>query len=313
MKRMWTNRIAVAVVTMAAMAPAGCGDGTVATTPEQACAELASAYCSKLAACAPILVQVAFGDPTRCATRMQIECVPNLKLPGTGQTPAGYSTCAKAFGGVACADVFSANLPASCLPQPGQLTDGMPCGDDSQCKSTYCIKNGDCGVCGQVAAEGKSCADTDCARGLDCNAQDVCVKPGAKGAACDGDRPCGTGLSCFNSVCTEELKAGQACDPLGKTTPACDSLTGVYCNAQTKVCTTVQLASAGQPCGIVGGAVAVCTAAGRCQRPSGSLSGSCLAAAADGAACDETKGPSCMGPATCKNSVCTVPNYAACK
>jgi hypothetical protein len=40
--------------------------------------------------------------------------------------------------------------------------------------------------------------------------------------------------------------------------------------------------------------------------------GTCVAAAADGAACDPTNGPMCTDPAVCVNSVCEVPDPTMC-
>jgi len=57
----------------------------------------------------------------------------------------------------------------------------------------------------------------------------------------------------------------------------------------------------------VGNSFIVCGAAGLC------VNGKCVAAAADGAACDATNGPPCMADAVCAGSKCVVPDPAACK
>jgi hypothetical protein len=100
-----------------------------------------------------------------------------------------------------------------------------------------------------------------------------------------------------------------ACDPVVKD---CDAAKGLYCDPTTRVCALATFAAAGAPCGYVNGAFVGCAAAGHCKLATASLMGTCLAAAADGAACDITNGPECTSPAQCIGSVCKLPNPAAC-
>jgi hypothetical protein len=105
------------------------------------------------------------------------------------------------------------------------------------------------------------------------------------------------------------MGVGMTCDPVLKD---CDTTQGLYCVTATKVCAQATFAGAGQPCGVVNGAYVGCAAGGHCKLGVGSLMGSCLAAAADGAACDSVAGPTCLAPAQCISSVCKLPNPAAC-
>ena len=57
--------------------------------------------------------------------------------------------------------------------------------------------------------------------------------------------------------------------------------------------------AAGQTCGNVGGVQTRCAAGATCNRPPQSQTGTCLAPAADGAACDTAAGPGCLYPAKC--------------
>ena len=98
-------------------------------------------------------------------------------------------------------------------------------------------------------------------------------------------------------------------------TNSCDTLAGLYCSTgATPVCTALGLPKAGEPCGLVNGALAVCAGGGHCSLNIGTGMGTCEAAAADGAACDDTNGPTCLSPAVCgaTSKVCTLPNPANC-
>ncbi len=72
------------------------------------------------------------------------------------------------------------------------------------------------------------------------------------------------------------------------------------------------LVAAGQSCGVINNVVVACLAGASCQRPAGSTTGTCVAPAADGAACDATNGPFCSGPAKCVSGTCQLPGSASC-
>ena len=286
----------------------GCGSSV---TPDKACTDAAAQLCTQLQNCAAPLVTTQYGDVATCQARAKLTCLPALMAPMTSANPDKLDQCATATSMLTCNQLFTRDTPEICKPLPGKLADGSACGDDGQCTSTYCKKpaNEVCGVCGARAAAGGACAlDADCDYKLTC-AMSVCVAPGAVGASCDGGHPCAPPNVCKAALCTAPVGAGMACDPVVKD---CDATKGLYCDPTTRVCALATFAAAGAPCGYVNGAFVGCAAAGHCKLATASLMGTCLAAAADGAACDITNGPECTAPAQCIGSVCKLPNPAAC-
>jgi hypothetical protein len=286
----------------------GCGSSV---TPDKACTDAAAQLCTQLQNCAAPLVTTQYGDVATCQARAKLTCLPALMAPMTSANPDKLDQCATATSMLTCNELFTRDTPDICKPLPGKLADGSACGDDGQCTSTYCKKpaNEVCGVCGARAAAGGACTlDADCDYKLTC-AMSVCVAPGAVGASCDGGHPCAPPNVCKAALCTAPVGAGMACDPVVKD---CDAAKGLYCDPTTRVCALATFAAAGAPCGYVNGAFVGCAAAGHCKLATASLMGTCLAAAADGAACDITNGPECTAPAQCIGSVCKLPNPAAC-
>lgn len=106
---------------------------------------------------------------------------------------------------------------------------------------------------------------------------------------------------------------GATCDAKQKTAPGCDREKGLYCTAGG-VCAAIAHAAATQPCGLVNGAEVDCAGGGRCVIPASATEGTCVAPAADGAACDSASGPPCLAPAKCvvtgggTAGTCRVPN-----
>jgi hypothetical protein len=176
----------------------------------------------------------------------------------------------------------------------------------------YCrlADNSKCGSCSTKAAAGSTCVgSSDCDGDLIC-ASGKCVAAAAAGGACSDTSPCQAPSRCVNKVCSKPLAAGAACD--GTKGDPCDRLKGEYCSAN-KVCTAFTIADAGQPCGVGNGGLTICASNGMCKTSGASQSGTCLAAAADGAKCDDTNGPTCQIPARCVGGVCTLSDPASCK
>jgi len=298
-------------------------DSESGITREQACDEASKAICDQFAKCLPIFVTIGYGDAATCLSRTKANCPVTFDAPKTSASPARLSTCAAGIRQLSC-EALSTTTPAACVPEPGGLEDGAACGDDAQCKSTWCAKNDDalCGKCTKLPAAGGACVDLglkadgttqkSCGRGLQC-AKDICVKPGETGATCDDAKPCALGLTCFNTKCAAAGKPGAKCDPEGKTDPVCDFFQGAFCNPATKVCQSVVAAKAGETCGLVGTEFKLCSAGAKCITTAGTMSGTCIAAAVDGAACNTKDGPDCLAPAKCTNGVCKLPDPAACK
>jgi hypothetical protein len=292
-----------------AILASGCGSDV---SPDKACADAAAALCNKLETCAAPLITQQFGDVMTCITRSTITCPATFTAPSTGATPSHLEDCSKSADMVTCAQLFTRDTPAACVPQAGKLPDGSACGDDSQCSNAYCKKPAGqvCGVCSKRAAAGAACAlDADCDYKLAC-ANQVCVAYGAAGATCDAGHPCGLPNVCKNGVCAAPGEAGATCTPSADGGD-CDKTAGLFCHPTMRTCVTVMFVGAGQACGFVNGNIVACSGSGHCK-VAGGLMGTCLAPAADGAACDTTNGPDCMPPAQCVSSVCKLPNPASC-
>jgi hypothetical protein len=307
----------VAVAAFITEVAVGCSSGPAdsapaVTNPDEACAAFAPEYCKALASCGPVLFDWVYGDAAKCAERAKISCLATLGANNTSITPDKVDRCRVDLHFAVCTDMAVGGLPAACVPDTGKLADGAACGDDGQCKSTFCSKtNGNCGVCAPLSAPGSSCATAPCSRGLTCSGAKTCVKPLALGATCVDTKttPCAAGLSCFRGKCVAGAAAGAACDTTETTAPACDVLPGVFCVA--KSCVKVGASAAGGPCGLLAKPPAVCSAGGTCSNLL--LSGVCASAAADGATCDALKGPNCIPPAQCVSGRCTLPDPNSCK
>jgi hypothetical protein len=304
--REWIRWVAPAVGIWLVACSSSSGGASVSA--DQACGDLATAICQKLDSCTAFLIQDVYGDTTTCSTRVKASCVDQLAANGTGATPADEESCTKAVPGAACSDLLDNSYPADCQAKAGKLANGTTCGDSSQCQSTYCNlgQDGTCGACGpsRASAGGTCNRDDDCNYGIVCTSG-VCTAPGSAGSTCDATHPCMGTLTCKNTVCATPDEAGNAC-----VTGSCDSLAGLYCSVTgTRICTTIALAAAGQPCGVSTGSVIACSGGGLCN------GGTCEAPAADGAACDDTAGPRCLAPAVCgaTSKVCTIPNAATCQ
>jgi hypothetical protein len=171
-----------------------------------------------------------------------------------------------------------------------------------------------CGTCGPKPADGTSCANQECGEGLQC-ANNVCVTPGAAGAACDNNKPCRGGLACKaatpggnTGTCAIALKQGETCQELlGPLNAGCDPAKGLFCHPTMGVCTQVVYAKVGEACGITGTMFAVCTASAECRMQK------CVAPAVDGAPCNTQNGPGCLAPAKCVGGLCKLEDPAACK
>jgi hypothetical protein len=305
------------------------GSGTTASTvtADQAATNAATALCAKYNTCSAFFIQLEYGDVGACTSAAKTALANALGAPSTGASPAQIADCATAIPGTSCDDVLSHNLPTSCQAVAGALATGTPCGDSSQCKSAYCHQatGTTCGACADPPAAGASCAaDGDCPVGSTCSKGGKCASPGAAGASCDPvNQPCKATLACKSGTCGTPDAAGASCTKAttnGISTDTCDSLAGLYCNAQG-TCAAIELATPGQPCLLVNGGLTTCSGNGTCNIPSKlATSGTCLAAAAPGASCTAkgtglsyaVSSADCAPPAICENGVCTVADAASC-
>ena len=312
---MRTSRLLASFSASAALFAIACSSSSGSSVSnDQAAADVAKAFCQKFQSCAPLYIQVSYGDEATCETRFKLAVAPTLTANGTGATTGQYESCSSELANASCDDMLSRNFPQSCRTVAGSLGDGTACGVDAQCKGKLCrlADNSNCGACSTIGAGGAACtSDSECDYGLTC-ANKVCVQYGAAGASCDTTHPCKPTLACNNGTCATPGEAGAACPMLGG--GGCDTLKGLYCNA-SKVCASVATGNAGQACGydVSAATYTVCTASGTCKLNTGSTAGTCMAPAADGAACDTTNGPSCTPPATCSGGVCKIADPSTCK
>jgi hypothetical protein len=290
--------------------------GTGAVTVDQACADVSNAYCDRLQACSSALIELVYGDVAQCKARFGLACPQIFAAKGTAWTPEKVRACATSVPGLSCGDLWAGRATPACVPAPGSVIDGQACGDDSQCASTFCANPDDasCGTCAPLSTAGSACVKGKCSRGFGC-ADSKCQPIGVLGDTCDTrTRPCANGLACFGGKCVEGGKPGAACDSTGAKSPTCDGTQAAFCNPLTNVCQKAVAAKAGETCGIVGSDFKFCTASGTCKTPAGGTSGTCVATAADGAACDPgAAGPHCLPPAKCIGGVCKLPDASACR
>ena len=295
-------------------------DGGTGPDAEQACVAFATQYCGRLDACAPTLVKIYYKDAQDCIERLAGPCVKALAIPDTSKSPEWTAACASAMEATSCEDLLVRRIPAACVPAGGPRAVGAVCGEDGQCDTSYCQYhyNVGCGTCRARAGEGQDCAsDDDCALGLGCAKSLKCAAFGEVDEPCDSTLPCRPGLSCVGASasvkgsCRMPAGPGAPCDAAEQTLPNCDLLHGYFCNIISHLCQELTFAEGGDPCGVVGSGYAICTASSVCKLTS-QYSGNCMAAAADGEACNVTNGPACKPLAQCLNGVCMDPEPKLC-
>ncbi|HEY8088867.1 MAG TPA: hypothetical protein VIF09_13500 [Polyangiaceae bacterium] len=290
------------------------GDADASAAIATACEAAGQALCARTSACSQFLFQLRETDVASCATRYALQCEAALGAPGANETPGFIEACSAATAGGSCNDLFDGVVPHDCQsPQAGALADGSACGESTQCASLDCRKptGSYCGTCVTPAQAGKSCASADCAAGLQCMSDSVCRALAAQGASCSATQHCQFPLVCKSGTCSTPEGLGASCS---STSSTCDSTIGLVCDPQTQKCVAATLVSPGYACGVVSGKPMTCSSGALCKFPSSSsATGKCVAAAADGASCNVTTGPSCEGPAYCNGGVCRMPDPAACK
>lgn len=321
MKAMLMGLGALALVAMVGCSSSDSSSST-AVSADSACSDYASMFCDKVDQCASAFVTLAYGDAATCKSRLQLACLNAVHAPNTARTPESIESCVSAAKSLSCADLINGKTPTECQPVNGSLDDGKPCGTDDQCKSGFCGFDDSkkiCGVCGPKPAAGSTCVDgKKCASGQTCSSSGKCAVPAAAGASCGADVPCGFGLSCVSGTCAKNLAEGAACDLTGGTTPACDVANGLVCLSGK--CAKFAFAGPGGTCGYdydvatkTASSAVICSKSGNCKTPMGMTKGTCVAVAADGAACGGTTGADCLPPAACIDGICKLPDASSCK
>lgn len=277
-------------------------------------------------------------------TRRIAACKARSGVAGAAVTPEAVKACAAAREAEGCEGQPDAP-PKACELPPGTLEEGAACTLDHQCASATCKRPivgepgaaslARCGTCaarvplgrpclssdlcavGSVcsngdcteivpAGEGGSCAvpATPCAPGLRCTADKTCVPYGADGAPCAAENDCLPSLTCYRGVCGLAMQEGEPCGDVGQ------CAAGLGCNPETRTCAPVVLAGTDEACD---GLVILC-AVGDCEVPRRQRMGTCVAPAADGAACVAgASSGGCDVGAFCTESVCELAGSATCR
>ncbi len=287
----------------------GTGGGSGAITADQATTNFATAYCNKLNTCTPFAIPYYWIDVPTCIARTKLNILPALGgLSGSGNSPTVVNNCVATLNAATCGQLRAGT--AGCKPT-GSKPAGSSCGASSQCQSGYCkYTSNSCGTCANRVATGGNCTDTsDCVDNNTCvNA--ICRARGNVGAACSMIAPCTDLAYCKNAVCTAVTTAVNGpCDP--NDSDSCDFLSGLYCDDVSSTCKQMQFANAGQQCGTFTNGFVVCKGADTCNIVTG-LTGTCIGAAADGAACNPQSNLNCHDPAACEGGTCKLYNPSSC-
>lgn len=298
----------------------GCGSDL---TADQACTALAQDSCNKLQTCSAADLQRRWPDLATCVARQKLACTDALKAPKTANNPSHENVCGGETAMETCASFLSGvSPPAGCAVPAGPGALGSPCSFAAQCQSAFCAipPTALCGTCAAQPTAGTSCANQGCGQTLQCvGATPTCQAPVGDGGQCSKDLPCGQGESCVGATMTamgtcmaQGEMVGATCDARQMTGPNCDAAAGLTCDTSTNTCAMQPLVAAGQGCGVMNNVFVGCLAGATCVRPTGSATGTCVAPANDGDACDAVNGPDCITPAKCVSGTCQLPGSQSC-
>lgn len=289
---------------------------------DSACTTEAQNSCAKFQECSPNGFIISYLSMSQCTTRLKQLCLNNFGLPGSTRTAAEVQRCATAIVPLSCMDYYDGSSPtmAGCR-STGTLANGVACGAGDQCSSGYCNINyqTSCGVCAQYVKLGSACQTTTgspaCEPGSFCGGatgSQRCAAVSGLGGACSSTGPlCKFPLACRSGVCSQPRNLGDTCDPMVNLD--CDFTKGAQCNSTSRKCEQVySFRTAGMSCGI--GTMTPypqCTGSSLCTVVTGN--GTCIAPAADDAACSTSSTPGCQAPAVCRSGFCRFPTPASCR
>jgi len=226
-------------------------DGSDAASPslDELCSTSATAFCTKLASCAPVSVSQQYGGPATCNERQKTNCINTYKLPGVLGTDM-LAACASDLAKLSCGDLLNIQTPPSCR-RSGKLDDAATCVTDIQCKSAYCNNdpNTGCGKCAPRVGVGQACTNHGgCDVGLLC-AGGACRAIVQANGTCGPNLPCSLDLFCNSTSqkCEPYKKQNEACDP--SMNAPCDPSRGLMCpQPGSSNCTAIGWVQPGQPC-----------------------------------------------------------------
>lgn len=288
-----------------------------------ACTDLATVWCAAAVRCAAATFQGAYGTPATCVARQAELCERARFGAGSRATPEQVRGCAAASDvaalpvGAACEKWLrreaSRDPPEGCVPA-GDLKDGEPCLEDSQCASSSCTRARlSCGSCGVLRGAGDLCFDDEsCGPALACRGG-KCVGFSDSGGACDAESPCHPDLTCAGGVCVARLPKGASCTPAGEN--PCELWPQELACSPSGSCQPHLWAGAGEACGPGRrcGFGLVC----QVRQVVPSFEASCVAVVEDRLECPTNGdlypwGGPCRAPATCLDHLCQIADTAAC-
>lgn len=277
-------------------------------TRQQACRELARAYCEKLAQCSPFLMARWYPDTAGCEGVFVPQCQVFLDAAGSQVTSEDLSVCAGLYSSLSCygyqsaAKGFAADPARLCSLPAGTVATGKPCGADVQCQGRLCAgKNFGCGACSVLGRRGAFCtSDWECQKGLACSAAKgprTCLPFLEVKAVCGtGTAPCHPTLACRQGICATPAKENEPCDPGSQD---CDALRGLWCS-ETGRCAAPIFAALGERCENPAFENALCGAGTYCD----SAQKKCQPSGAAHALCDDNRGPRCVAGFGCIDQKC---------
>ena len=308
----------------------GAGDASPidAVSAAQACAELSVDRCTKLQMCSEADLERRFGDIGTCETREALACTADQMAPDTAATPAGALACGDARCRRAPAATSSARARRwRARSRRARARARASSARSARARSARPARPRCAGSVATCRIVGTSCAASGCGPTLICadNPQ-TCQVPGTANSSCNEAAPCGNGFSCVGttknnpgSSKAEQITSGGACDPNHNTRSGCSGDAGLVCNENNNTCVNEPRVAAGQPCGVINGIKNACLAGATCVIAANQVKGTCVAPAADGAACNTSTGPDCFFPARCipttsggTAGTCQLPGSASC-
>lgn len=251
----------------------------------------AKIHCAAFQLCAPGALPFRYGDQAGCEQQFKAYFYLSAMLPGSGVSLTTLEACAAQETAMTCADFNSSRIGLACQIQGTKAID-EPCEEDSQCESSFCPgPDRACAKCRPIPGYGDPCEQGRCGSGLVCGASNTCVGSSAIGAPCDATSICELG-NCVAGTCQAPGGLGATCDAsLG-----CDFARGLTCSAGK--CVQFTAGKPGDSCAPVAGQIRTC------QGRAGCSGGACKAPPKIDEACDDTNGPYCTWPNTCRDGKC---------
>ena len=277
---------------------------SVATSIEQACADLQAAACAAFQRCAPQVFGSTYPDEASCVERRSADCIERRLARGNTVTPEQVEACAAVSRTSTCSAVIATEYGINPVRDPacvwqGTLAEGEACITSSQCASGSCSFYGrdKCGTC-------VTRSDTSCAANGECLVGSLCISgqclvASKEGEPCGSLQPCSAELDCAAGACVPLGQAGDRCGAADTGGCARD----LWCNRQTDTCERSILLPGPGACGPTpSGGNALCPAGSSC-RPDASGGNHCTPVGGEGATCSYQL--ECAAGLDCRESVCS--------